>query len=142
MLSRNMKLVATFCWCTVVVSVMWFAVLTWFYLISGLILFLAFLVGPIAMVMGVLLILRRGRTRAGAIVALAGCAFVSLLYAWALRDHLVEPLETKDPLTLYIVFGVATLIGDITGVFSSWSALREGRASNQTLQPTAGHSDV
>src|SRR5437868_1988549 len=107
MLSHNVKLVAPFCWCTVIVSVMWFAVLTWFYLISGLVLFLAFLVGPLAMAMGAILILRRGRARAGAVVGLAGCAFVSLLYVWAVRDYLVEPLATKDPLALYIVFGVA-----------------------------------
>ena len=139
MLKRNAKVVTVLCWCTVLVGVMWFAVLTWFYLISGLILFLALFVGPVAMVVGAFLILRRGRTRAGAVAALVGCAFVSLLYARALHDHLVEPAQTRDPLTLYVILGIATLIGDVAGAFSSWSA---ARASNQSLQPTTGRFDV
>lgn len=124
MFNRDAKLMTVLCWCTGLVGLMWLAVLTWFYLISGLILFLALFVGPVAMVVGAFLILRRGHTCAGAVAALVGCAFVSLLYVWALHDHLVEPIQTRDPSTLYVMFGVATLIGDVAGAFSSWSAAR------------------
>ena len=89
--------------------------LTRFYLISGNILFLGLLIGPLALILGSSLILAAWQTRVGLVITTIGSVLVTLYFAYGLTELFSGPVETRPSYTfytLYMAIGLATLACD------------------------------
>ena|SRR6266404_3160383 len=108
--------------CLLLVGVMWIVVVVWFYLISGIVLFLGLLVGPLALILGPGLVLVGWHTRLGIVITLIGSGLVTVYFAYALTELFSEPSTTRPSYIPYVLIGLATLACDI-GAITLYRAL-------------------
>jgi hypothetical protein len=99
-------------------------IITWFYLISGIVLFLALLIGPVALIIGPILILIGWYTRLGVVMTLTGSGLVTLYFVYALTELLSEPFTTRPSYLPYALVALMTLASDIAAIAVCRAAFR------------------
>jgi hypothetical protein len=101
----------------ILVGIIWAMLMVWMYLISGIIAFLGFALAPVMVIVGSLIVLGGNHAKLGAIVALVGCAIVSLYIGYGITGLFhVEPLQAPPPYLLYAALGAVTLFADFAAI--------------------------
>jgi hypothetical protein len=104
--------------CLLLIGITWTGLMGWLYLISGVIVFVGLLLGPMTLIVGPILILAGWHTRLGAIVTLVGSAIVTIYMGYGLIGILhVEPLQVRPPYVLYASMTIITLLADAGAIW-------------------------
>ncbi len=107
------------------VGCVWTLFVVWMFLIlagiaawtwSGMLYWVALLVGPVALIVGSASVLRRGNRASGALLVAIGCL---ILTSFALYNSVVgmqqKPLQAPPPYSFYAVMFIVMLLADIAG---------------------------
>ncbi|MCU1335806.1 MAG: hypothetical protein JWO19_1387 [Bryobacterales bacterium] len=111
-----------------VAGIIWTLVVAWIYLtLSGIaepisvmrvvLYYGGLLLGPLALILGPILVLNGTYAKPGAILAILGCAVLTVFvfYQTAQAMH-VEPLQVKPPYALYAVVVILVILADAAAV--------------------------
>jgi hypothetical protein len=111
--------------CLMLEGVLWALVVGWTYLsLSGIsepvsatkttLYFAALLIVPLVLIVGPVLVLKGAYVKLGAILAVVGCAVLTIFVVYQSIQALhVEPLEVKPPYALYVIAVIVTLLSDV-----------------------------
>ncbi len=114
--------------CLLVAGAIWALVVAWLYLtLSGIaepismgyvvVYYGGLLLGPLALILGPILVLNGTYAKLGAILAILACAVMTLFvfYQTAQAMH-VEPLQVKPPYALYAAVVILVILADAAAV--------------------------
>ena|SRR5205823_346085 len=106
----------------ILVGSIWALGIIWMYLVSGIsepmwitvIPFAGlFLIWPLMLIVGSILVLGAWHAKAGAILTMIGCAILTVFAAYqSIQDLHVQPLQVKPPYVIDVFLALVTLLAD------------------------------
>jgi hypothetical protein len=123
-MTATMKIPGTF---LLIIGCVWAIFVLWMFLtlaaiaefgwtLSGILYWAGMLIGPVVLIVGSALVLRRGNRASGVILVAIGCL---ILTSFALYNSVVgmqqKPLQAPPPYSFYAVMFIVMLLADIAG---------------------------